>query len=89
MSTATGLSKGWAIIPVEFRERYGFKPNTRVRFIDYRSIVALVAEPQEAVLEGLGALKRFGKGSWAPTLLWERASEHKLEEIKIERRHCP
>jgi AbrB family looped-hinge helix DNA binding protein len=85
MTTATVSAKGWVVIPKEYRERYGFKPGTRVQFIDYGGVLSIVPAPQDPITEGLGALRRFGgKESWTQTLLSERAAEREQEERKVE-----
>ncbi len=86
MATAVISSKGWVVIPKKYRERYGFRPGVRVRFIDYGGILSIVPVPEDPVTEGFGALRRFGGAeSWTEALLRERAQERKREDGKVER----
>lgn len=86
MTTATVSAKGWVVIPKKYREKYGFRPGTKVRFIDYGGILSIVPVPDDPITEGFGALRRFGgEESWTQALLEERAEEREREERKIER----
>lgn len=86
MATAVISSKGWVVIPKKYRERYGFRPGVRVRFIDYGGILSIVPVPDDPITEGFGALRRFGGAeSWTEALLRERAQERKREDEEVER----
>jgi len=86
MATATVSAKGWVVIPKEYREKYGFKPGTKVQFIDYGGVLSIVPVPEDPIAEGFGALQRFGgEESWTQALLRERAEEREREERRIER----
>lgn len=78
--------KGWVTIPRRLREKYGLRPGTGVRFIEYAGALSIVPVPEDAVTEARGILRRCGgPESWTQALLEERGKEHRREEQKGER----
>ncbi len=61
MAHATLSTKGWIVIPSEFRRKYGWIAGTRLTVVDYGGVLALVHTPDNPVDEALGMLK--GKSS--------------------------
>lgn len=49
--------KGWVVIPAALRERYGLKPGSVVRVVDYGGVLSIVPEFQDPVAAGAGLLK--------------------------------
>ena len=83
MSTATVSAKGWVVIPLEIRKRYGLKKGDRVHFIDYGGRIALVPAAKDPVAAGFGMFK--GGPSMTEELLKDRREELEREERKIQR----
>lgn len=69
----TVSSKGWIVIPAEFRKKYRLQPGSKVRMVDYGGVLAVVPELQDAVAQGYGMLK--GPASLTKALLRERRKE--------------
>jgi AbrB family looped-hinge helix DNA binding protein len=78
MYTAIVSEKGWVVIPKAMRERHGLEKGSRVQFVDYGQILALVPLPDDPVeaLHGMFA----GGASLTEDLLAERAREQVREE---------
>lgn len=78
MHTAIVSEKGWVVIPKEMRERHGLGKGSRVQFVEYGQILALVPLPNDPVeaLHGMFA----GGDSLTDELLEERARERVREE---------
>jgi len=70
----TVSSKGWVVIPSEYRKKYNLKPGAKVRMVDYGGVLAMVPEMDDPVSQGYGILK--GAGSLTKKLL----QEHRLEQ---------
>lgn len=84
MTTARVSAKGWVVIPKEYRDKYGFRPGTKVRFIDYGGVLSIVPVPDDPIEAAYGMLKHLG----GPSLTQEIVEEHRQElekERKIER----
>ena len=71
-------SKGWVVIPVELRKKYGLESGKQVRVIDYGGVLALVPELTDPVKEGMGSLA--STSSLTKALLKSRAKERILEK---------
>ncbi len=71
----TVSSKGWVVIPAEFRKKYRLQPGSKVRMVDYGGVLAVVPELQDAVAQGYGMLK--GTGSLTQALLREHRKEYR------------
>jgi len=82
MPSAIVSTKGWVVVPKEYRLKYGLKPGAKVQIIDYGgglSIVPLVDDPITA-LRGM-----FADGpSLTADLLTERQRARVVEEAKTE-----
>jgi len=66
-------NKGWVVIPAELRRKYGLKPGTEVRIVDYGGVLAIIPAMREPVREAAGMLKTGEKITDA--LLEEHRSE--------------
>lgn len=85
MMTMTVSSKGWIVIPKEYRVKYGFAPGRRVAFVDYAGILSILPVPDDPVADGLGVLRRFAADtSLTDALLRERAADREREERTFE-----
>jgi AbrB family looped-hinge helix DNA binding protein len=71
----TVSSKGWVVIPAEFRKKYRLQPGAKVRMVDYGGVLAVVPELQDAVAQGYGMLK--GTGSLTKALLRVHRKEYR------------
>ena len=79
MPEATVSSKGWVVIPVDMRRKYGLQPGTKVRVVDYGGVISLVPVVEDPVSTTAGIL-RGGKSLTAAIV-----REHE-EEVKRESR---
>lgn len=73
---ATVSPKGWVVIPKALRERYGFQPGTKVAFVEYGGLVALVPVPDDPVAAMYGML------AGGPSLTEDLLAEHRAERIR-------
>jgi AbrB family looped-hinge helix DNA binding protein len=65
--------KGWVVIPADIRKKYGLKPGSSLRVVDYGGVLAIVPAFQEPVKAGLGLLKTGS--SLAQAVVEERRRE--------------
>ncbi len=77
MAVATVSSKGWIVIPVELRKKYGLRAGTRVALVDYGGVLSIIPAPADPVEESAGMLK--GGPSLVRALLEEKAQERARE----------
>jgi AbrB family looped-hinge helix DNA binding protein len=77
MASARISQKGWVVIPVEYRRRYGLEPGDKVQIVDYGGVLALVPRSGDAIAETCGMLPG---ASLTRALLQERARERELED---------
>jgi AbrB family looped-hinge helix DNA binding protein len=70
--------KGWLVIPVELRKKYGLKPGTEVRVVDYGGVLAIVPDFKDPVRQGAGMLK--GEDSLTQAIIEEHRQERQREE---------
>lgn len=73
MPTLTISTKGWVVIPVELRKKYGLTPGAQVQLVDYGGVLALVPLLENPIREAVGMLK--GSSSLVQALLNERTQE--------------
>ena len=66
-------SKGWVVIPAELRRKYGLKPKSEVKVVDYGGVLALVPLKANPIEEGAGLL------SGDPSLTTVLVEEHRKE----------
>ena len=66
-------NKGWVVIPAELRKKYGLKPGTEVRIVDYGGVLAIIPMMDEVVEQAAGMLK--SNKSLTKALLEEHANE--------------
>jgi AbrB family looped-hinge helix DNA binding protein len=72
----TVSEKGWVVIPVQLRRKYGLKPGTAVSVVDYGGVLALVPTLAKPVRQAAGMLK--GSTSLTRALL----AEHRRERAR-------
>jgi AbrB family looped-hinge helix DNA binding protein len=77
MASAKISQKGWVVIPVEYRRRYGLEPGDSVQIVDYGGVLALVPRSGDAIEDARGMLPG---ASLTKALLHERAREKELED---------
>lgn len=83
MATAVVSARGRLVIPKTLRERYGFKPGTKIRFVEYGGVVALTAEVRDPIEATYGILKPLG----GPALTDDIRAEHQ-REVEDEERYA-
>jgi len=71
-------TKGWVVIPAEFRRKYHLRPGDQVRIVDYGGGLAIVPALADPVHETRGMLA--GTTSLVDALLTERAKERQRED---------
>jgi len=76
-ATATVSSKGWVVIPAEYRAKYGLHAGDHVRIVDYGGVLSIVPVPPDPVRHAKGLVK--GSGSLVRALRRERTKERKRE----------
>ena len=78
--TATVSSKGWIVIPAEYRMKYDISPGDVLKVIDYGGILSVVPVSKNPVKEAFGLLR--GNASLSALLLEERNKERNREDAK-------
>jgi AbrB family looped-hinge helix DNA binding protein len=78
LSTAKISSKGWIVIPSEFRKKYRLESGGEVQVVDYGGVLSLVPVMSDPVEEGMGALAP-GR-SLVKALLAERRREKRSDK---------
>lgn len=73
MNTSTVSAKGWVVIPMELRERFGLKKGDKVRFVEYGGVMAVLPSLKNPVEESKGLLK--GDSSLIEALAKARSDE--------------
>lgn len=73
MEYSTISTKGWVVIPAHYRAKYGLKPGTRLRFVEYGGVLSLVPVPRDPIRASRGMFK--GKTSLTQALLEEHRRE--------------
>jgi AbrB family looped-hinge helix DNA binding protein len=76
VATAKISRKGWVVIPVEFRRRYGLKPGDTITVVDYGGVLALLPSLDDPVHEAQGMLEG---SSLTKALLEEKVRERERE----------
>jgi AbrB family looped-hinge helix DNA binding protein len=77
-------SKGWVVIPVTLRRRYGLKPGMMVEFQEEGDKIILIPEIQDPIEALYGKLAE--QSSLTKALLEERAQELEREETRLRAR---
>ena len=80
MAVATVSSKGWIVIPAEFRKKYKLTPGSKVAIVDYGGVLSIVPVPDDPIGASAGMLK--GGPSLTKALLEERALDREREDRK-------
>jgi len=83
MSDVTVSSKGWVVIPAEYRRKYDLRPGDRVTIVDYGGHLTVMPVPKDPIREGRGLLA--GQPSLTKALLKERAEERRREDRRMAR----
>lgn len=52
----TVSQKGWVVIPAELRKKYGIRPGSRLQFVDYGDMLALIPIPDDPIEAAAGML---------------------------------
>ena len=78
MPTVTISSKGWIVIPAEYRKKYALKSGDQVRLVDYGGVLTLVPVLKDPVKQARGILKV--RTSLTKVLLEERGRERRRED---------
>ena len=50
-------SKGWVVIPAEFRKKYNLRAGSKVVIVDYGGVLAIVPAVKDPIKTGRGFLK--------------------------------
>ncbi len=81
MAIATVSSRGWVVIPKEYRDKYDLRPGSKVEIVEQNGIVLVIPIPEDP----LEALDGFlaGQGSLTAELIAERVAEREREERKV------
>ena len=80
MATVTVSSKGWVVIPADYRKKYRVDPGSRVEIVDYGGGMSLVPVLAHPLRDAQGLLK--GQVSLTRALLRERVKERKREAVR-------
>jgi AbrB family looped-hinge helix DNA binding protein len=73
MVTATVSQKGWIVIPIEMRRKYGIKSGDHVRIVDYGGVLSVAPLAADPIAAAHGLL--CGGESLTDALLEEHAQE--------------
>lgn len=77
MTTAIISAKGWIVIPVDMRRKYGLNPGDSVVLVDYGGVLSIVPRLSDPIGQAAGRFK--GKSSLVGALMTERAKERARE----------
>lgn len=80
MSILTISSKGWVVIPAEYRKKYKLSPGQQVRIVDYGGMLTIVPVLSNPMDYAKGMLKG------GPSLLEDLMEERKKERAREEKR---
>jgi bifunctional DNA-binding transcriptional regulator/antitoxin component of YhaV-PrlF toxin-antitoxin module len=81
MTSAIVSKKGWVVIPQAYRRRYHLEPGTRVAFVDYGGVLAVIPVPEDPIRAGFGLLRDHGDDTrWTAALVAEHAAERARED---------
>lgn len=83
MAEATVSAKGWIVIPVELRRKYGIDPGSKVSVVDYGGILSIVPHRGDPVETTYGMLS--SKSSMTAGIVREHQDEVAREEKKVKR----
>jgi AbrB family looped-hinge helix DNA binding protein len=71
-------AKGWVVIPAALREKYGLKPGSDVRVVDYGGVLSLVPGLKNPIQAGAGMLK--GGDSLTQAIVEEHRQERERDQ---------
>jgi AbrB family looped-hinge helix DNA binding protein len=71
-------AKGWVVIPAALREKYGLKPGSDVRVVDYGGVLSLVPALKSPIQAGAGMLK--GGDSLTQAIVEEHRQERERDQ---------
>lgn len=78
--SATVSSKGWIVIPAQYRRKYSINPGDVLKIIDYGGVLSVVPASKNPVKAAFGLLS--GSVSLTELLLEERNKERIKEDAK-------
>jgi AbrB family looped-hinge helix DNA binding protein len=73
MNISVLSEKGWVVIPLELRKRYGLKKGDRVHVIDYGGVISIVPTSENPIRSSHGMFK--GRASLTKELLKSRKQD--------------
>jgi AbrB family looped-hinge helix DNA binding protein len=73
--------KGWVVIPAALREKYGLKPGSELRVVDYGGVLSLVPVLPDPIYAGAGLLR--GDDSLAQAMVEEHRQEREDDEARL------
>ncbi len=71
-------SKGWVVIPAEYRKKYNLHPGAKVVIVDYGGVLAIVPAVDDPIKAAKGFLK--GETSMAADLKKDRELEKQRDQ---------
>ncbi|MFA5206196.1 MAG: AbrB/MazE/SpoVT family DNA-binding domain-containing protein [Lentisphaeria bacterium] len=80
MPTMTVSTKGWVVIPAEYRKKYDVHAGTEVEVVDFGGGMSLVPRLAHPIREAQGMLR--GKRKLTTALLAGRAEERNRDPIR-------
>ena len=80
MPTMTVSTKGWVVIPAEYRKKYNVHAGTEVEVVDFGGGMSLVPQMKHPIREAHGLLR--GNRKLTAALLAERAEERNRETVR-------
>ncbi|MBM3144360.1 MAG: AbrB/MazE/SpoVT family DNA-binding domain-containing protein [Chloroflexi bacterium] len=82
MVTATVSSKGWIVIPIELRRKFGIQAGGTVHIYDYGGLLTIITALENPISEAMGM---FAEGtSLTQALLRDRANERQRDSQRTE-----
>ena len=78
METAIVSAKGWIVIPVELRRKYGIKPGDQVKIVDYGGVLSVAPVMPDPIRQAAGMLR--GGPSLTDAIVAEHAEEIEHEQ---------
>ncbi|MBX3054648.1 MAG: AbrB/MazE/SpoVT family DNA-binding domain-containing protein [Caldilineaceae bacterium] len=78
MTTATISAKGWIVIPVEMRRKYGLNPGEQVLLVDYGGVLSIVPSFADPIGQAAGHFR--GNNSLIEALLADRSRERARDQ---------
>lgn len=80
MSTVAVSSKGWVVIPAEYRRKYDVQPGSEIEVVDFGGGLSLIPLFRNPIQEAFGMLKSRKRLTTA--LLTDRKTEGAREALR-------